>query len=126
MIGRSPDCKKGDKVVAETKVWVSADGNPKTEVQTLYYMAPRSIEFTTHASRFGAEIAKAALRAGDRVVATGRKLASIAARVGRDSDQLLCLELDVCDPEKRAQRCARRSRNSAASMFLSITPATAI
>jgi NAD(P)-dependent dehydrogenase (short-subunit alcohol dehydrogenase family) len=49
---------------------------------------------------FGVEIAKAALRAGDRVVATGRKLASVAASVGRDSDQLLCLELDVCDPEK--------------------------
>ena len=61
----------------------------------------RKTWFITGATRgFGVEIAKAALRAGDRVVATGRKLASVAASVGRDSDQLLCLELDVCDPEK--------------------------
>ncbi len=61
----------------------------------------RKTWFITGATRgFGVEIAKAALRAGDRVVATGRKLASVAASVGRDSDQLLCLELDVCDSEK--------------------------
>jgi len=57
--------------------------------------------FITGATRgLGAEIAKAALRAGDRVVATGRKLASVAAGVDRGNDQLLCLELDVRDPEK--------------------------
>ena len=61
----------------------------------------RKTWFITGATRgFGVEIAKAALRAGDRVVATGRKLSSVAAGVGRDSDQLQCLELDVCDPEK--------------------------
>jgi NAD(P)-dependent dehydrogenase (short-subunit alcohol dehydrogenase family) len=61
----------------------------------------RKTRFITGTTRgFGVEIAKAALRAGDRVVATGRKLASVAASVGRDSDRLLCLELDVCDPEK--------------------------
>jgi hypothetical protein len=43
--------KKGGKVVAETKVSVSADGKTKTEVQTMYDMAPRPIEMTTHSSR---------------------------------------------------------------------------
>jgi hypothetical protein len=46
--------KKGDKVVAETKVIVGADGKTKTEVQTLYDMAPRPIEMTTHSSRVSA------------------------------------------------------------------------
>jgi NAD(P)-dependent dehydrogenase (short-subunit alcohol dehydrogenase family) len=52
--------------------------------------------FITGASRgFGVEIAKAALRAGDRVVAAGRNKAAVEQNVGRDSDRLLCVELDV-------------------------------
>lgn len=43
--------KKGGKVVLEAKVSVSADGTTKTDVQTLYDMAPRPIEFTTHSTR---------------------------------------------------------------------------
>jgi hypothetical protein len=43
--------KKGGKVIMEAKVLVSADGTTKTEVQTLYDMAPRPIEFTTHSTR---------------------------------------------------------------------------
>lgn len=46
--------KKGGKVVLEAKVVVSADGTTKTEVQTLYDMAPRPIEFTTHSTRVSA------------------------------------------------------------------------
>ena len=46
--------KKAGKTVAETKVVVSADGRTKTEVQTLFDMAPRPIEMTTHASRVAA------------------------------------------------------------------------
>ena len=46
--------KKAGKTVAETKVVVSADGRTKTEVQTLFDMAPRPIEMTTHASRVSA------------------------------------------------------------------------
>jgi NAD(P)-dependent dehydrogenase (short-subunit alcohol dehydrogenase family) len=61
----------------------------------------RKTWFITGATRgLGLEIANAALRAGDRVVATGRKLAAVAASVGRDGDELLCLELDVCDAEE--------------------------
>lgn len=49
----------------------------------------------TGASRgFGFEIAKAALTAGDRVVATSRSAASVAAALGT-SDTLLALDLDV-------------------------------
>jgi hypothetical protein len=46
--------KKNGKVVLEAKVLVSADGSTKTEVQTLYDMAPRPIEFTTHSTRVSA------------------------------------------------------------------------
>src|ERR1700712_2877569 len=54
--------------------------------------------FITGASRgLGANIAEAVLRAGDRVVATGRKREDVTARLGPDSDQLLNLALDVAD-----------------------------
>jgi len=54
--------------------------------------------FITGASRgLGANIAEAALRAGDRVVATGRKRDDVSARLGPDSEQLLNLTLDVAD-----------------------------
>jgi len=46
--------KKSGKVVLEAKVLVSADGTTKTEVQTLYDMAPRPIEFTTRSTRVSA------------------------------------------------------------------------
>jgi hypothetical protein len=46
--------KKGGKVVLEAKVLVSADGTTKTDVQTIYDMAPRPIEFTTHSTRVSA------------------------------------------------------------------------
>jgi hypothetical protein len=43
--------KKGGKVVSEAKILVSADGKTKTDVQTMYDMAPRPIEMTSHSSR---------------------------------------------------------------------------
>ena len=57
--------------------------------------------FVTGASRgLGADIAVAALKAGDRVVATGRERAAVAERLGADDDRLLSLALDVADPEQ--------------------------
>jgi len=54
--------------------------------------------FITGATRgLGAEIAAAALKAGDRVVATGRQRAAVSDRLGPDSDRLLSLSLDVGD-----------------------------
>jgi NAD(P)-dependent dehydrogenase (short-subunit alcohol dehydrogenase family) len=54
--------------------------------------------FITGCSRgLGVEFAKAALRAGNRIVATGRKREAVTERLGRDSDQLLVLDLDVTD-----------------------------
>ncbi len=54
--------------------------------------------FITGASRgLGADIAKAALRAGERVVATGRDRNSVSSAVGPDSDTVLTLALDVTD-----------------------------
>ena len=47
----SRNAKKGGKTVMETKSVVSADGKTKTDVQTMYDMAPRPIEFTSHSSR---------------------------------------------------------------------------
>jgi NAD(P)-dependent dehydrogenase (short-subunit alcohol dehydrogenase family) len=54
--------------------------------------------FITGATRgLGLEIAKAALWAGDRVVATGRKRTAVAERLGPDGESLLAAELDVND-----------------------------
>ena len=54
--------------------------------------------FITGASRgLGAEIADAALRAGHRVVATGRRRDALVRRLGTDDERLLALELDVAD-----------------------------
>ena len=55
--------------------------------------------FITGASRgLGADIAAAALKAGDRVVATGRQRAAVSDKLGPDTDHLLALDLDVSDP----------------------------
>jgi NAD(P)-dependent dehydrogenase (short-subunit alcohol dehydrogenase family) len=54
------------------------------------------IWFVTGAARgLGAEIAKAALAAGDRVVVTGRRREALEATFGPDGDNLLSLSLDV-------------------------------
>ena len=59
--------------------------------------------FITGAGRgLGAEIAKAALAAGDRVVAAGRNRAAVSDRLGPNSDRLLSVELDV-NNEAQAQ-----------------------
>ncbi len=55
--------------------------------------------FITGASRgLGLEIAKAALRAGDRVAAAARQRKAVNAALGADGGQLLALELDVTRP----------------------------
>ena len=55
--------------------------------------------FITGATRgLGADIAAAALEAGDRVVATGRQRAAVSDRLGPDSERLLSVSLDVNDP----------------------------
>src|SRR5262249_10906991 len=52
--------------------------------------------FITGATRgLGLEIAKAALRAGDRVVATGRKREAVADHLGPDGERPLSAALDV-------------------------------
>jgi NAD(P)-dependent dehydrogenase (short-subunit alcohol dehydrogenase family) len=54
--------------------------------------------FITGASRgLGAEIATAALRTGDRVVATGRSKEAVAALLGPDNESLLSISLDVAE-----------------------------
>ncbi len=57
--------------------------------------------FITGASRgLGADIARAALKAGDNVVATGRQRAAVNDQLGPDSAHLLALELDVSDAKQ--------------------------
>lgn len=69
--------------------------------------------FITGASRgFGVEFARAALRAGNRVVATGRKASAVREAVGQDSAQLLAVDLDVTDAA-----AARRAVDLAVSKF---------
>lgn len=59
--------------------------------------------FITGASRgIGAEIAKAALASGDRVVATGRDRARIETTFAADADRVFAVELDVAQ-EAQAQ-----------------------
>lgn len=54
--------------------------------------------FITGSARgIGAEIAKAALAAGDRVVATGRKLAQLQTAYAGHGDRVLTVALDVAD-----------------------------
>lgn len=50
---------------------------------------------TGAARGFGSEFARAALAAGERVVATGRDAAKVAAALGETSPDLLVLKLDV-------------------------------
>lgn len=59
--------------------------------------------FITGASRgIGAEIARAALAAGERVVATGRSRGAVQAALGNPGDKGLCLALDVTRPQEVA------------------------
>jgi NAD(P)-dependent dehydrogenase (short-subunit alcohol dehydrogenase family) len=69
--------------------------------------------FVTGASRgFGAEIAKAAVRSGDRVVATARKRSALVDGLGPDNDQLMSVELDVTNATQ-----ARTAVDAAVSRF---------
>ena len=52
---------------------------------------------TGTARGLGLEIARAALHAGDNVVATARSKAALSDALGDDHDSLLTLPLDVCD-----------------------------
>ncbi|MEH0195508.1 oxidoreductase [Caulobacter sp. CCNWLY153] len=62
--------------------------------------APRTW-FVTGASRgLGADIVRAVLAAGDRVVATARNRQSLVETLGPDTDNLLSLALDVTRPDQ--------------------------
>jgi NAD(P)-dependent dehydrogenase (short-subunit alcohol dehydrogenase family) len=64
-------------------------------------MSSQKVWFVTGASRgIGAETVKAALAAGDKVVATGRRLATVQNAFKTDADRLLPLELDVTDEQR--------------------------
>ena len=70
----------------------------------------------------GADFARAALAAGDNVVATGRDPEAVSAALG-DSDRLLVVELDVTRPQRRRRGGrARPSTASAPSTCSSTTP----
>lgn len=74
---------------------ISSDGPTPTPV------APGKIWFITGASRgFGRIWTEAALRRGDKVAATARKLASIADLKEKYGANVLTLELDVTKPEE--------------------------
>jgi NAD(P)-dependent dehydrogenase (short-subunit alcohol dehydrogenase family) len=61
----------------------------------------RKTWFITGAGRgLGTDIAKAALKAGDRVVATARRRDRLTAELGADGDRLQTVALDVTDPKQ--------------------------
>ncbi len=69
--------------------------------------------FITGASRgLGVQIAKAALQAGNRVVAAGRKRSAVIDSLGPDSDLLLSVALDVTDADQ-----ARAAVDAAVARF---------
>jgi NAD(P)-dependent dehydrogenase (short-subunit alcohol dehydrogenase family) len=74
-------------------------------------MSEKKVWFITGAGRgMGVEIAKAALAAGDAVVATGRNTDAVAEAVG-EADDLLVVKLDVtnrADAEAAVQAAAER------------------
>jgi NAD(P)-dependent dehydrogenase (short-subunit alcohol dehydrogenase family) len=74
-------------------------------------MSEKKVWFITGAGRgMGVEIAKAALAAGDAVVATGRNTEAVANAVG-EADDLLVVKLDVtsrADAEAAVQAAAER------------------
>ncbi len=76
--------------------------------------------FITGASRgLGADIARAALNAGDRVVATGRQRAAVSDKLGPDHASLLSLELDVADAgQARAAVAAALARFGAIDVLV--------
>ena len=64
--------------------------------------------FITGASRgLGADIATAALKAGDNVVATGRQRSAVSDKLGADNDRLLSLALDVSDAAQARKAVAK-------------------
>src|SRR2546422_8643060 len=63
------------------------------------YMTDKNIWFITGAGRgMGVDLAKAALAAGNAVVATGRNTDTVTKAVGK-ADDLLVVKLDVTSPE---------------------------
>ena len=61
-------------------------------------MTDQKVWFITGAGRgMGIDVAKAALAAGNAVVATARKTNTVTAALGRNDD-LLAVKLDVTDP----------------------------
>src|SRR6202158_2557148 len=65
-------------------------------------MTDKNIWFITGAGRgMGVNIAKAALAAGNAVVATGRNIDTVTRAVGK-TDDLLVVKLDVTSPEDAA------------------------
>jgi NAD(P)-dependent dehydrogenase (short-subunit alcohol dehydrogenase family) len=66
--------------------------------------------FITGASRgLGVAIAKAALRAGDRVVAAGRQREAVVEQLGPNSEQFLSVALDVTDANQARAAVANAS-----------------
>src|SRR5438128_977766 len=63
------------------------------------YMTDKNIWFITGAGRgMGVDLAKAALAAGNAVVATGRNTDTVTKAVGK-ADNLLVVKLDITSPE---------------------------
>ena len=84
----------------------------------------KKVWFITGAGRgMGVDIAKAALAAGNAVVATGRNPEAVTKAVG-DADDLLAVKLDVTSLPTRKPRSRPPSIASDASMSSSTTPAT--
>jgi NADP-dependent 3-hydroxy acid dehydrogenase YdfG len=82
--------------------------------------------FITGSSRGFSRIwAEAALKRGDKVTATARKLAHVADLKERFGDAVLPLALDVTDPNSSSRLFSRRTGISAGWTFFSTMPVSA-
>ena len=87
-------------------------------------MTDKKIWFITGAGRgMGVDIAKAALAAGNAVVATGRNPDAVAEAVGA-ADDLLAVKLDVTSPADAEAAVQAAVDRFGASTCSSTTPAT--
>jgi NAD(P)-dependent dehydrogenase (short-subunit alcohol dehydrogenase family) len=64
------------------------------------HSSPRTWMITGASSGFGSSLARAALAAGDRLVATARRPETLDALIGEAPDRAVAVRLDVTDPEQ--------------------------
>ena len=89
-------------------------------------MVNNKVWFITGAGRgMGTEIAKAALAAGNKVVATGRNIEQVTAVLGKD-ENLLVVKLDITHSDEAWRQSKKLLKSSGELMYWSTMPQTSM